>query len=230
MATDAWGIEDGYHDIRGEWHETVARGSPAVAGRHGRVGRRRGPAAPDSARLVRAHGTGPSIDRPAELVLEDGTTMQAVDRLPPRPTARLPRPASRRRRRDDSADRRRRTAAISSDRERSWGWAVQLYADPLVGQLGHRRPRRPTDDWRAGPRRSAPATSRSTRCTRRVRCPTLNRARTSRAAGGSAIPLYLRIEDVPGFDPADNALADAVAAGTDAERLARHRTATTSMR
>ena len=29
------------------------------------------------------HGTGPTINRPAELVLEDGTRLKAVERLPP---------------------------------------------------------------------------------------------------------------------------------------------------
>src|SRR5437763_10245260 len=73
------------------------------------------------------HRTEPKIDRPAELVLEDGTTVTAADRLP----RDLPLGYHELRPSDGGPATR---LIVTPDRchladgERSWGWAVQLYA------------------------------------------------------------------------------------------------------
>src|SRR3954452_11020917 len=127
MATDAWGIEDGYFDIRGEWHETSAANRRQLRVAMGGVGDVED--APPATRPVWffRHGAGPGIDRPAELVLEDGSRIMATDRLPPDlPLGYhdlLP---------DDGGPATRLIVTPDrchlGDSTRSWGWALQLYA------------------------------------------------------------------------------------------------------
>src|SRR4051794_9084729 len=143
MAPDPWGIEDGYWDIRGQWHHTddVVRRRLRVA-MGGLADVADPPPHTRPVWFVR-HGRTPPIDRPAELVLEDGTTSTATNTLPPDlplgyhdlhpsdggPTTRL---------------------IITPDRcsmpegLRSWGWAVQVYAARSarswgIGDLGDLR-------------------------------------------------------------------------------------------
>jgi hypothetical protein len=82
MSTDAWGIEDGYHDIRGEWHETSPATRRQLRVAMGGLGDVEDP--PPQTRPVWfvRYGSAARINRPAELELEDGTHLKALDRLP----------------------------------------------------------------------------------------------------------------------------------------------------
>ena len=195
MATDPWGIDDGYFDVRGTWHATspetrtaLRRGHDrrrrpaprAVAAAVGRAGRGGGAAARPVRAAPRGRHRGPGRGSPA-----------------PRPAHRLPRPAPARRRPDHAADRdarplppARRPAGVGPG-----GPAARV---PVDGELGHRRPRRPAARSAPGPRAGAPGWWRSARCTRRCRSTASSPARTSRRAAGGRNPLALRIEDVPG--------------------------------
>ncbi len=123
---DSWGIEDGYWDVGGTWHDTpettrrrlrVAMGGLADVDDPPPAGR--------PVWFVR-HGTPAPTERPAEVVLEDGTSVLVDDALPPDlplgyhdlhpsdggPTTRL---------------------IVVPDRcapapERTAGWTIQLYA------------------------------------------------------------------------------------------------------
>lgn len=75
VSVDAWGITDGYHDVHGRWHPTpdatraalrAAMGEP----QHGRP------------MWFVEHGTTHRLWNANELVLEDGTSLGAVDELP----------------------------------------------------------------------------------------------------------------------------------------------------
>src|SRR3954471_4979597 len=127
MSRDAWGIEDGYWDIAGEWHDTPEATRRALRVAMGGLSDVADP--PPASRPVWfvRRGTSPRIERPAELVLEDGTTLDAEAELP----ADLPLgyhdlfpsdggPATR--------------LIVAPDRchlpdgLRTWGWSAQLYA------------------------------------------------------------------------------------------------------
>jgi len=206
-----WGIEDGYHDIRGQWHETSPEVRRQLRVAMGGLGDVEDP--PPQSRPVWfvRRGTDPQIIRPAELVLEDGTRLKAVDRLPPDlPLGYhdlLP---------DDGGATTR--LIVTPDRchlgagDRSWAWTVQLYATRSSASwgIGDLADLRMLAHWSAGlgagyvavnplhaPRPSPePEPSPYFPSSRRFRN-----------------PLYLRIEEVPGFDPADDALASAADAG-----------------
>ena len=206
-----WGIEDGYHDIRGQWHETSPEVRRQLRVAMGGLGDVEDP--PPQSRPVWfvRQGTDPQINRPAELVLEDGTRLKAVDRLPPDlPVGYhdlLP---------DDGGATTR--LIVTPDRchlgarDRSWAWTVQLYATRSSASwgIGDLADLRTLARWSAGlgagyvavnplhaPRPSPePEPSPYFPSSRRFRN-----------------PLYLRIEEVPGFDPADDALASAATAG-----------------
>jgi 4-alpha-glucanotransferase len=211
MPTDAWGIEDGYHDIRGDWHETPDAIRRQLRVAMGGLGDVEDP--PPYARPVWfvRHGTAPSILRPAELVLEDGTRVNASDRLP----RDLPLGYHDLLPNDGGATTR---LIVTPDRchvaevDRSWGWTVQLYATRSsaswgIGDLGDLRT---LAKWSAqlgagylainplhAPRPLAdPEPSPYFPSSRRFRN-----------------PLYLRIEDIPGFDRRDPMLCEAAAAG-----------------
>lgn len=81
MATDAWGIDDGWHDTTGAWHAT-----PGTT--HGAVRRAMG-ADPDAPSppvgrdvWVLRPGAGAQLDRPRQVVLEDGTHLGDVTHVP----------------------------------------------------------------------------------------------------------------------------------------------------
>src|SRR3954463_1333531 len=91
MTPDAWGIENGYWDIAGEWHETVESTRRALRVAMGGLADVADP--PPATRPVWfvRHGSAPAIDRPAELVLEDGTAAPSWGRGPapgPQPSRR----------------------------------------------------------------------------------------------------------------------------------------------
>jgi 4-alpha-glucanotransferase len=206
-----WGIEDGYHDIRGDWHET----SPAIRRQlrvaMGGLGDVEDP--PPQTRpvwFVRS-GTSPRIDRPAELVLEDGTHIKASDRLPPN----LPLGYHDLHPDDGGATTR---LIVTPDRchviedERSWGWTVQLYATRSAASwgIGDFADLRTLGRWSAdlGAGYVAVNPLHAARLQPDPEpspyYPTSRRFRN---------PLYLRIDEIPGFDLSDPTLSDAAAAG-----------------
>jgi 4-alpha-glucanotransferase len=83
MTTDEWGIDDGYWDVAGQWHaasDHTRRALRTAMGGHADVAD-----PPPRGRPVWfvPRGSAPPIERPAALVLEDGTVLQAQLALPP---------------------------------------------------------------------------------------------------------------------------------------------------
>ena len=83
MAHDEWGIEDGYFDIAGSWHDAPDATRRALRVAMGGLSDVADP--PPTSRPVWfvRHGSAPAIERPAELVLEDGESIEATTELPP---------------------------------------------------------------------------------------------------------------------------------------------------
>ena len=207
---DAWGIEDGYHDVAGQWHDTpdaVRRALRAAMGGHAELDD-----PPPQSRPVWfvRHGRGPSVERPADVVLEDGTRVAVVDALPPDlplgyhdlhpsdggPTTRL---------------------IVVPDRcapapQRAWGWAVQLYAA------------RSRDSWGIGDLGDLASIGRWAGAAGAgfvvlsplhapLPGPTPEPSPYFASSRRWRNPLHLRIEDVPGYDDGDDVLADLAAVG-----------------
>jgi 4-alpha-glucanotransferase len=211
MSTDAWGIEDGYWDIEGRWHETAEPTRRALRVAMGGLSDVADP--PPASRPVWfvRHGTTPSIERPAELLLEDGTSVRASSALPPDlplgyhdllpsdggPTTRL---------------------IVTPDRchlpvgLRTWGWSAQLYAARSrdswgIGDLGDLAT---LAHWSAALGAGVLAINplhAAQPCVPQEPSPYFPSSRRFRN------PLYLRIEDVPGFSSSDGSLAIAAEAG-----------------
>jgi 4-alpha-glucanotransferase len=82
MATDPWGLDDGYVDVHGTWHATSPETAAALRAAMGASGSDEGP--PDGRPLwiVRAGAAEPLLG-PCELTLEDGTALGTVTALPP---------------------------------------------------------------------------------------------------------------------------------------------------
>ncbi|HZD65129.1 MAG TPA: 4-alpha-glucanotransferase [Acidimicrobiales bacterium] len=191
----AWGIEAGYRDQEGRWHETPRASREAVAAAMGvEPGHRPGPG---PVRTVQA-GASMAVPGPFEVALEDGATRSGRDRLPgdlPLGYHDLLRPG------DEAPVR----LIVSPPRcpdppaLRAWGWAVQLYALRSaaswgMGDLGDLATLagwsadlgagmvlcNPLHATRPGPRQEPSPYYPSSRCWRN--------------------PLYLRVADVPGMD------------------------------
>jgi 4-alpha-glucanotransferase len=121
----AWGIDDGYWDASGRWIEVPEASLDAIAAAMGAEGRERPPDGPPLW-FVRA-GHVEFLQGTADLELEDGTHVRGVDALPPDlppgyhdlvprdggPTTRLVVTPGR---------------CHHPPADRTWGWAVQLYA------------------------------------------------------------------------------------------------------
>jgi 4-alpha-glucanotransferase len=82
MATDPWGIDDGYEDALGKWHRTGDSTRAAILKTMG-VDPSLPASPPEIAVRIMCPGQILALDGPAELILEDGTTMPARGRLPP---------------------------------------------------------------------------------------------------------------------------------------------------
>ncbi|HET9611530.1 MAG TPA: 4-alpha-glucanotransferase [Acidimicrobiales bacterium] len=83
MATDPWGIDDGYHDVHGVWHPTPPETRTALrAAMHPGGDPEAPPPAHEPLWVVRAGATEPLLG-PCELRLEGGDTRRAEGSLPP---------------------------------------------------------------------------------------------------------------------------------------------------
>ena len=211
MAPDAWGIEDGYWDIAGQWHDTPESTRRALRLAMGGLGDVADP--PPATRPVWfvREGSSPSIQRPAELVLEDGTSIRAGAELPPDlplgyhdllpndggPATRLIVTPNR--------------CHLPPDL-RTWGFAAQLYATRSsqswgIGDLGDLATlARWTTSLGAGVLAVNPLHAAKPDAVQEP-SPYFPSSRRFRN------PLYVRIEDVPGFSPDDRSVAKAARAG-----------------
>jgi len=118
----AWGVAPGYHDVRGRWVAAEAEVARRVLEAMG-AGDEAPPPAP--VRVI-PPGRPLPLERPAEVVTEDGATLPALDAIPP-----LPAGYHRLRWLDGGGE----LCLIASPRRchlppdlRAWGWSVQLYA------------------------------------------------------------------------------------------------------
>ncbi|MGQ0616438.1 MAG: 4-alpha-glucanotransferase [Acidimicrobiia bacterium] len=202
---DEWGIEDGYDDVDGQWHPTPAPTRTALRVAMGGLADVADP--PPLGRPVWfvRQGSGPSLQRGCELVLEDGTRVGCSLSLPEDlplgyhdlhpddggPVTRL----------IITPDR-----CHLPERMRTWAWAVQLYgarsaASWGIGDLGDLRQ---LGRWARGQGAGMLAVNP-------LHAPLpLEHQESSPYFPSSRLfrnPLYLRVEDVDGFDAADTALA-----------------------
>jgi len=124
MTTDAWGVDAGYHDIGGQWHETSPETRRAIHASMGVEDAAAGPGQQDPVRVV--YPGAPVVwPRPGELRLEDGGTLRVQDHLP----ADLPLGYHEFHPNDAAGT----MLVIAAPKEcltprGAWGWAVQLYA------------------------------------------------------------------------------------------------------
>jgi 4-alpha-glucanotransferase len=82
MATDPWGIDDGYWDAAGEWHETSPETVAAL--RRAMGGGEAADMPPEGPAVWVVHaGRAETLLGPCELALEDGSEMRAEGELPP---------------------------------------------------------------------------------------------------------------------------------------------------
>jgi 4-alpha-glucanotransferase len=80
--TDPWGIDPGYHDVGGGWHEPRPEHIAALRAAMGAKPGDDGPPARRPLWFVQ-QGTSPELLGPAALLLDDGTTIDATGALPP---------------------------------------------------------------------------------------------------------------------------------------------------
>lgn len=83
MATDPWGIDDGYFDVSGTWHPTSPETRAALRAAMSGDGGGEDPPAPALPLWVVVAGAAEPLLGPCELRLEDGETRRAEGALPP---------------------------------------------------------------------------------------------------------------------------------------------------
>ena len=83
MVSDAWGVDDGYWDALGGWHETSAETAAALREAMGSLAgaAEPGPTPEHPLRVVHLGEAAP-IDAPGDLTLEDGTELRVAGTLP----------------------------------------------------------------------------------------------------------------------------------------------------
>jgi 4-alpha-glucanotransferase len=79
MDPHAWGVDPGYHDLWGNWHEAPPATLEAIAAALGVDG----PAPPESPVVVVGRGRRARFGAPGEVRLEDGSDLTFADELPP---------------------------------------------------------------------------------------------------------------------------------------------------
>ena len=82
MDPSAWGIERGYWDALGHWHDVPGETLHAVANAMGMDEERHEPPETQPLWCVRA-GRAEFLHSPADVVLEEGTVLRGIDVLPP---------------------------------------------------------------------------------------------------------------------------------------------------
>ncbi|MFL6205315.1 MAG: 4-alpha-glucanotransferase [Acidimicrobiales bacterium] len=75
MTTDAWGIDDGWHDVQGEWHQVPQETVDAIRAEMGDPS--------DRPTWAVRPGAEEPLRSPCRLTLEDGTDAGELERLPP---------------------------------------------------------------------------------------------------------------------------------------------------
>jgi len=86
VASDAWGVDDGYWDALGGWHETSAETAAALREVMGSPDGAAdpGPSLQHPLRIVQVGEAAPlELDGPGDLTLEDGTELRVEGSLPP---------------------------------------------------------------------------------------------------------------------------------------------------
>jgi len=119
----AWRVATGYHDLRGRWHEP---GPEALDRVLAALGADAPQPPPPTVRFLRT-GQSDALNEPHELVTEDGAVLALEDRTP----VDLPPGYHELRRLRDGAQERLIVSpgvCRAPRQERSWGWAIQLYA------------------------------------------------------------------------------------------------------
>jgi 4-alpha-glucanotransferase len=207
---DAWGIEPGWEDVHGDWHDAADATRSALRVAMGGLPDLDDP--PPRTRPVWfvTAGDSPAVERPCDLVLEDGTAVAATRTLPPN----LPlgyhdlHP-------DDGGTVTRLIVVPERCHPapvKAWGWAAQLYAARSraswgVGDLADLAT---LGRWAAADGASFLAVSplhAPLPIDHQEPSPYFASSRRWRS------PLLVRVEDVAGFDPDDPTLAAAAAAG-----------------
>jgi 4-alpha-glucanotransferase len=211
MGSDAWGIDDGYWDISGQWHETPEKTRRALRVAMGGMAEFDDPPPRSRPAWFVRSGTGPPIERPAEVILEDGAELRVTRALPPD----LPLGYHRLHPSDGGATTR---LIVVPDRchlppdLRVWGWTAQLYGTRSADSwgIGDLADLRRLAEWSrtlgAGVIAVNPLHAP-------LPIPHQNPSPYFPSSRRFANPLYLRIEEVAGFDAADPVLAEAAAAG-----------------
>jgi 4-alpha-glucanotransferase len=121
---DAWGIDDGYEDAGGQWHDTpLATRSAIVTAMGGDTRAATGPLGGQPP-LVWRLGQPAPVSGPGDLILEDGTSVTIDSALPPN----VPLGYHRFQRRRGSIGLIVAPARCHVPADRAWGWSVQLYA------------------------------------------------------------------------------------------------------
>jgi len=199
-----WGIDTGYYDAAGQYHDAPPGTIEALRQAMGTTG----PEPPPSTTIIVSPGHERPAVGPGTLVLEDGTERPVEDRLP-----------------DDLPfgyhrfDHTRRVVvspgrAWLPDNLRTWGWAAQLYATRSIRSwgIGDLADLRRLGSWSAGP--GAGVTLINPLDAGQQPSPYSASSRCFRD------PLYLRIDEIPGADRLEG-LDGLAAAGRELNR-SRH--------
>jgi 4-alpha-glucanotransferase len=191
----AWGVQDGYHDVGGTWHDTPPSAIAAALEAMGAGPDQSTPDAGGSTWFV-SPGSSPAVEGPAMLTTEGGAVLWVEGELP----ADLPLGYHTLNRMEDGAP---VTIVVSPGRcplpsAPGWGWAVQLYAARSrqswgMGDLGDLSTlaRWSASDLGAGLVLVNPLHAAHPGAPQQA-SPYYPSSRLFRS------PLYLRIEDVPG--------------------------------